>query len=133
MDRGEDALRDGPSVMRDFLEEVGREPDWLGFHALAPGIRVFRRHSKLVLGGMVAGVLIEGFSTNISKSFFVTGRLRDPGLRRLQQNNRHMVEIFVRGGLTRDGDGWELSVQLRLIHAQVRRLLAASDGWDHEA
>ncbi len=133
MDRDARALRDAPPAVREFFEEVETEPEWLDFDALAPGIRMFHRHSKLVLGGMVAGVLVEGFSTNISKSFFITGRLRDQGVRRLQQNNRHMVEIFVPGGLTREGDGWKLSVRLRLVHAQVRRLLAASDDWDHEA
>ena len=133
MDHDDDALRDAPPILGEFFEEVATEPDWLDFDALTPGIRMFHRHSKLVLGGMVAGVLVEGFSTNISKSFFITGRVRDQGVRRLQQNNRHMVEIFVPGGLTRDGDGWKLSVRLRLVHAQVRRLLAASDEWDHEA
>ncbi len=133
MDHDDDVLRDAPPILGEFFKEVATEPDWLDFDALAPGIRMFHRHSKLVLGGMVAGVLVEGFSTNISKSFFITGRVRDQGVRRLQQNNRHMVEIFVPGGLTRDGDGWKLSVRLRLVHAQVRRLLAESDDWDYEA
>ena len=53
--------------------------------------------------------------------------------RRLKQNNRHMVEIFIPGGLERrDGDGWKLSVRVRLVHAMVRRLLNASEDWDIE-
>jgi hypothetical protein len=133
MDHDESVLRDAPPVVRDFFAEVETEPDWLDLDALTPGIRMFHRHSKLVLGGMVAGVLVEGFSTNISKSFFITGRVRDQGVRRLQQNNRQMVEIFMPAGLARDGDGWKLSVRVRLVHAQVRRLLATSDDWDHAA
>ena len=86
MDHDDDALRDAPPILGEFFEEVATEPDWLDFDALTPGIRMFHRHSKLVLGGMVAGVLVEGFSTNISKSFFITGRVRDQGVRRLQQN-----------------------------------------------
>ena len=87
----------------------------------------------MVLAGMLAGVLVEGFSTNISESFFITGRLRDQGVRRLQQNNRHMVEIFFPSGLERYGDGWKLSVRIRLVHAHVRRLLADSEDWDADA
>ena len=64
---------------------------------------MFLRNLKMVLGGMIAGTLVEGFSTNISQSFFITGRLRDQGVRRLQQNNRHMLEIFFPGGLERPG------------------------------
>ena len=94
---------------------------------------MFHRNSKLVLGAFVGGTLIEGFSTNISKSFFITGRVRDQGVRRLKQNNRHMVELFVPGGLDRYGDGWKLSVRVRLVHAQIRRLMRQSLDWDADA
>lgn len=43
------------------------------------------------------------------------------------QNNRHMVEIFLPGGLYREGDGWKLSVRIRIIHAQMRYLLNQSE------
>ena len=38
------------------------------------------------------------------------------------------------GGLERHGDGWALSVRVRLVHAQIRYLLNNSPGeWDLEA
>ena len=37
------------------------------------------------------------------------------------------------GGLERFGDGWKLSVRIRIVHAQVRRLLNRSGEWDTEA
>ncbi len=124
------ALRDAPPLLQKFFEDVATPPDWVDFEAFTPGIRMFHKNTRLVLAGMVGGVLVEGFTTNIAKSFFITGRLRDQGVRRLQQNNRHMVEIFMPGGLDRYGDGWKLSVRIRLIHAQVRRLLNNSEEWD---
>jgi len=127
MDLDETVLRDAPDIVREFFNQP--EPEWLDLDAFRPGVRMFQRHSGLVLAGMLAGVLVEGFSTNISKSFFITGRLRDSGVRRLQQNNRHMIELFFPGGLTRFGDGWKLSVRIRIVHAQVRKLLKASDEW----
>ena len=96
-------------------------------------VRMFYRNSQVILAAFVAGVLIEGFTTNIAKSFFITGRVRDQGVRRLGQNNRHMMEIFLPGGLYRDGDGWKLSVRIRIIHARIRRLLNNSEDWDTEA
>ncbi len=133
MNQDDSELSGAPQSLLDFFESCETVPDWVDFEAHIPGIRMFHRNSRLVLGAMVGGTLVEGFSTNISKSFFITGRLRDQGVRRLRQNNRHMVEIFLPGGLRREGDGWKLSVRIRLVHAMVRRLLNNSEDWDHEA
>ena len=130
---GEDALRDAPASLRAFFKDAGTPPEWLDYAAFAPGVRMFHRNSQVCLAAFVAGVLIEGFTTNIAKSFFITGRVRDQGVRRLGQNNRHMMEIFLPGGLYRDGDGWKLSVRIRLVHARLRHLLNNSEEWDTEA
>ena len=133
MDRKEHELVGAPSVLKDFFASINTVPDWVDFESFIPGIKMFHRNSKIVLAGFVGGVLVEGFSTNISKSFFITGRVRDTGVRRLKQNNRHMIEIFMPGGLLRDGDGWKLSVRVRLIHAQIRYLLNRSEDWETES
>ena len=134
MDGGDaDSLQGAPPALISLIRNLETPPDWVDFAAFAPGIRMFHRNSRLVLGAFVGGVLVEGFSTSISKSFFITGRLRDQGVRRLKQNNRHMIELFIPAGLERGGDGWKLSVRVRLVHAQVRLLLRKSDDWDTEA
>ena len=130
---GEDALRDAPASLRALFKDAETPPEWLDYAAFAPGVRMFHRNSQVCLAAFVAGVLIEGFTTNIAKSFFITGRVRDQGIRRLGQNNRHMMEIFLPGGLYRDGDGWKLSVRIRIVHARLRHLLNNSEEWDTEA
>ena len=132
-DRAWTDLPDLPASARAFFEDSETVPDWVDFDSFIPGIRMFHRNSHLILGAFVGGTLVEGFATNIAKSFFITGRVRDQGVRRLRQNNRHMIEIFMPDGLSRDGDGWKLSVRIRLVHAQLRRLLGASGEWDYEA
>ena len=109
-----------------------RRPFW-DPAATGPGIRSFHRHSDMILQAFAAGVLLEGFTTNIARSFIITGRLRDQGVRRLKNNNRHVMEIMWPEGLERHGDGWKLSVRIRLVHAQVRRLLRQSPDWETEA
>lgn len=134
MDRDERALADAPAPLREFFKGVDSTvPEWFNDVPERPGVRGFHRNSALILGAMVGGVLVEGFTTNISKSFFLSGRLRDQGVRRLKQNNRHMLEIFMPGGMDRDGDGFKLSVRIRLVHAHIRRLLRGSGDWDEEA
>ncbi len=124
---------DAPPEVHALFEDAMAPPDWLDLPSLAAGIHMFHRNRKMVVAGMLAGVLVEGFSTNISESFFITGKLRDQGVRRLQQNNRHMVEIFLPGGMGPHGDGWKLSFRIRLVHAQVRYLLKNSEEWDEDA
>ncbi len=131
-DQDGDALRDAPTSVREFFAHCAEPPDWLDLSSFLPGCLMFHRNTRLVLASMVGGVLIEGFSTNIAKSFFLTGRLRDQGVRRLKQNNRHMLEIFIPGGMKRHADGWAHSVRVRLVHAKIRRLLSRSDEWDSD-
>ena len=132
-DPGGGSLGDAPASLREFFSEVERRPDWLDYQDFGPSIRMFHRNSYTAFVAILAAVLIEGYTTNIAKSFALTGRTRDKGLRRLGQNSRHVVEVFVPGGMERDGDGWKLSVRIRIVHAWVRRMLWASDDWDEEA
>ena len=133
MDEYEDGLRNAPPLLREFFERLETPPSWVDQSAFHPGVRMFHRNSNLILAAFVGGTLVEGFTTNIAKSFFITGRVRDRGVRRLRQNNRHLIEIFMPGGLERAGDGWKLSVRIRLIHAQIRRLLNDSPEWDADS
>ena len=133
MDEDDKGLSDAPQSLLDFFEKVSHPPAWWDPAATGPGIRSYHRHSAMILQAFAAGVLVEGFTTNIARSFIITGRLRDQGVRRLQNNNRHVMEIFWPEGLERYGDGWKLSVRIRLVHAQVRRLLRQSPDWEAEA
>ena len=129
-----EALRQAPRSLRHFFEDKVGPPPWLDFEAHAPAVRAFNVNAANVLVAFVCGVLIEGFSTLISKSFATTGRVLNPesARRRLMQNNRHLMEVFFPGGMERDGDGWKLSTRLRFVHARVRHLLANSGAWDVE-
>ena len=123
-------LREAPQPLRDFFWNF-EEPSWLDFDAFRPGIRSFNVNVDLMLVAFVTGVLVEGFSTLIAKSFNTTGRVAATP-RRLMQNNRQLMEIFYPGGLARNGDGWKLSTRVRFVHARIRQLLADSGDWDQD-
>ena len=130
IEQRDEVLRDAPRILRDFFDNL-EEPPWLDYNVFHPGIRAFHRNVDLMLVAFVTGVLVEGFSTLIAKSFNITGRVASTK-RRLQQNNRHMMDIFFPGGLRRDGDGWKLSTRIRFVHARIRTMLAKSDDWKHK-
>ena len=69
-----------PQVLRDFFIDMPpADPPWLDYEAFVPGIRAFHRNSGLILSGFAAGVLVDGFTTYIAKSFVLTGRVIDQG------------------------------------------------------
>ena len=133
LETGPDAIPDAPPELLALLREAAEEPSWFDPALAAHGARGFHGNTQAFLAAFVASVLIEGFATLIAKSFNLTGRLQDQGIRRLMENNRHLAEIFLPGGLAPYGDGWRLSVRIRLIHARIRRLLNASPEWEREA
>ena len=131
IEQREAELRTAPEPLRRFFEDF-QEPGWLDHDSFRPGVRVFHANADLMLVAFVTGVLVEGFSTLIAKSFNTTGRVAATN-RRLQQNNRQLLEIFFPNGLQRDGDGWKLSTRVRFVHARIRSLLARHEEWNGEA
>ncbi len=133
MEQDEEALRTAPQVVREFFERIETPPEWFDPQSVYPGCHAFHAYSDLFLTAFVTDVIVRGFSTLISQSFFITGRLTDRGVRRLRQNIRHLLDITLPGGLKRQGEGWKLSVRLRLIHARIRRQLLLTEEWDQKA
>ena len=133
MDEDAEALRSAPPIVREFFDRIETPPEWFDPKSVYPGCLGFHAYSDLFLTAFVTDIIVRGFTTLISQSFFTTRRLTDQGVRRLRQNIRHLLEIMLPGGLERHGEGWKLSVRIRLVHARVRQQLLASDNWDQEA
>ena len=133
VEQNDEALRGTPQSFRDFAHEIGTLPAWYDRKVARHGCRVFLAHSDEFLAGFAGGAIVEGFSTMISKSFALTGRMLDDGVRRLKQNLRHLLDMFLPRGIEPLGDGWRLTIRIRLVHARVRSLLKSSDEWDYDA
>ena len=133
MDEDEETLRAAPQEVREFFDRISTPPEWFDPEVVYAGCRKFHAYSDLFLTAFVTDIIVRGFTTLISQSFFITGRLTDRGVRRLRQNIRHLLEIMLPGGLERHGEGWKLSVRIRLVHARVRQQLLVSEDWDQEA
>ncbi|MCY4097386.1 MAG: oxygenase MpaB family protein [Rhodospirillales bacterium] len=121
---------EAPVSLRHLMAESLVVPDWFDNEMCSVASRAFLRNSSLVLAALVAGSIVEGFATLISKSFRIRGRITSMGVRRLKQNGLHLVEQYLPGGVLPLGDGWRLSLRIRLVHARSRLLLCDSDEWD---
>ena len=128
-------FRKAPLVLRNFFKDL-ETPTWVDLDEFKDASRAFFANVNNMLIGYAIGSAIEGFSTLVSKSFSITGRV--PGLgpnavRRLQQNNRHMIEVYYPGGLRRQNDGWKVSTRIRFIHSRIRSLMKREEEWDTDA
>ena len=130
MNGDEATLREAPDALREFFRELDRPPPFeYDSKKSAPGTRVFYEYSDLFLAGLVLNTLASAFGEGQSKAFYITGRLTGKP-RRIRQNARHLIEVTLPGGMDRQGDGWKLTVRIRLIHSQIRKMLLDSDDWD---
>ena len=133
MNKDEEEARQAPEALRQLFQNIQALPEWYYSKDVLSGCRLFHKYSDLFLTAFVVSVLIRGFTTLISLSFFATGRVMDYGVRRLRQNIAHLLEIMIPGGLDPHGDGWKLSVRIRLIHARLRKLFTESSEWNTDA
>ena len=123
---------DAPESLRHFMASVHVVPDWFDEEIARVASRAFLRNSDLVLAALVGGSIVEGFATLISKSFRIRGRVMASGVRRLKQNGLQLIEQYLPGGMSPLGDGWRLTIRVRLVHAQSRLLISQSDEWNRE-
>ena len=132
VEQQDDVLRDAPPSLQRFVHEVSTVPAWYDRAVAQHGCRVFLHNSDQFLAAFAAGAIVEGFATMISKSFAITGRMIDDGVRRLKQNLRHLLDIFLPRGVEPSGDGWKLTLRIRIVHARVRALLKESEEWERD-
>ena len=131
MEQDAATLAASPPELREFFaRQDNSRPAWFDPAAARPGREAFHRYSDLFIPAFFV-VTLQNAATLISKAFYTTGRVTtDHGGRRIRQNTRHFVEIMLPGALEREGEGWKLSVRIRLVHAQVRRLIRSAGDWE---
>ncbi|MYA33844.1 MAG: DUF2236 domain-containing protein [Gemmatimonadales bacterium] len=130
LSRGPRALAVAPAPVRHFFEQAAEPPPWLDREEFRAGREAFHRHSQLFMAAFFA-VNVRQVATLISKTFLAAGwSEHEHVIRGSRRNARHFLEIMLPGSLEDHRDAWRQSVQVRLAHAQVRRLVRASGEWD---
>ncbi len=133
VEKNEELLRKAPQVLQDFFKNL-EVPSWVDFNDFKPACSAFQVNTEYALVAFALATLIEGFGTMIARSFRLTGRVGSAQTsRRLQQNNRQLLESFYPGAMRTDEDGWKVNVRLRFVHGRVRNLLKKSEEWNHDA
>jgi hypothetical protein len=131
---GARAIPRAPAALRALLEEAEYVPPWVDWDTCNRGGEVFFRAG--VLAGMVLGArsLVLGYaSPGGNKPLVFSGRLKEQATRRLNETARFVQAVSRPGGMRPFADGWQITLKVRLIHAQVRRMLLRSGRWNEAA
>jgi hypothetical protein len=129
-----DPIPEAPPAMRELLEEAAWVPAWVDWERCDRGGELLMRAGPL--GGAVLGArsLVLGYaSPGGNKPLIFSGRLKAQAARRLNETARFVQAVSRPGGMRPFADGWRITLKVRLIHAQVRKMLLKSDRWDLNA
>jgi hypothetical protein len=124
---------DLPPAIRALFAEVERVPLWVDWSVLDRGGELLLRSGAL--GGIVLGAasLVYGYaSPGGNKPLVFSGQLLDRAVRRLNETARFVHETARRGGLRRRGEGFAITLKVRLMHARVRYMLRRSPVWRND-
>lgn len=128
---GVDAVPNAPPALREFFALVDTPPLWVDWARIEHGGALFLRSG--LVGIMVLTLACLPMMYRLpsgNKPLVFTGQMLRRAPRRLAETARFMLETSAPGGLRRQGAGFATHVRVRLMHAQVRRLLRPSGRWN---
>ena len=118
-------------AVEGLFDSVRRVPDWVDWGQIERARGLFERTG--MFGGFVLSLraLMGGYVAPAgNKPLAFSGRLREQAPRRVAETARFVTAVCAPGGMRPGGQGWLITLHVRLMHAQVRRLLWATGRWD---
>lgn len=130
LDQGIRAVPSAPRALVHLFEQVEDVPFWVDREQLDLGGAAFLRCGVFGLFALGAGSLPLTYAPPAAnKPLAFSRRLVEMAPRRVMDTMRFQLETCLPGGLERSSEGFKISLRVRLVHAQMRRILLASGGW----
>lgn len=131
MEEGIERVENPPEALKTFFRTVETTPAWVDRQLLDEGMRFIHGTglaSTYVLRdlALMGGYLLSGFN----QSLLMTGALNRGTAQRVAETGKWWMDCTTPGGLERFGEGFKTTLHVRLVHALVRRNLAARPDWD---
>ncbi|MEV0673898.1 oxygenase MpaB family protein [Mycobacterium sp. NPDC050441] len=121
---------DAPEPLREFFIGVENVPDWVDPDKLRKGRRALLRGGSDGMSiardvSLLGGYQFSGFN----KTLLRTGALEKGSNKRFAETMQWAMDVISDGGLDPLGVGYRSTLHVRLIHAFVRRHVAAMPDW----
>jgi hypothetical protein len=123
-----------PASFHALLEQAEHVPLWVDWETVDRGGEALLRAGPL--GGIVLALksLVLGYTSPAgNKPLVFSGRLQEQAPRRINETARFVQATITPQSMHPYGDGWQITLKVRLIHAQVRRMILESGRWDAAA
>lgn len=121
---------DAPEPLREFFDHIEATPDWVDPAKLRMGARALRRAGA---DGMYVArdvSLLGGYQfSGFNKTLIRTGALEKGSNKRFAETLQWALDVISDGGLDPLAVGYRSTIRVRLIHAFVRRHVAAMRDW----
>jgi hypothetical protein len=130
--RGIDSVEAAPPALRAFFEHVDAVPDWVDMDLVNEGARLYRSYGQNAADVLLQLSLIGGYRFGGPTDLLVaTGGLTgDMTKRRLGETQKWGVAISEHDAMLRGGEGFQLTVHVRLMHALVNHRFETGERWD---
>ncbi|OBB09520.1 hypothetical protein A5761_29710 [Mycolicibacterium setense] len=127
---GIDNVPDAPEPLREFFTGVEAVPEWVDRDKLRKAQRALRRGGSDGMSiardvSLLGGYQFAGFN----KTLLRTGALEKGSNKRFAETMQWAMDVISDGGLEPHGGGYRSTLHVRLIHAFVRRHVAAMPDW----
>ncbi|OBB87473.1 oxygenase MpaB family protein [Mycolicibacterium peregrinum] len=124
---------DAPEPLREFFLRVETIPEWVDPDKLRKGRRALLRGGSDGMSiardvSLLGGYQFSGFN----KTLLRTGALEKGSNKRFAETMQWAMDVISDGGLEPLGVGYRSTLHVRLIHAFVRRHVAAMPDWRAE-
>ena len=129
---GIDTVPQAPTSLRALFAQLETAPAWLDRDRCNLGGATFLRcRLGFAALALLSLPLIYSWPCG-NKPLALSGQLVHRASQRLKDTTRYVFAVCQRDGLSRISEGFAMTVRVRLIHSQVRRLLLASGAWRDE-
>jgi hypothetical protein len=126
------AIPQPPPELQAFFSGLEQVPRWVDRDQCNLGGATFLRcRLGFVALAMLSLPLIYSWPAG-NKPLALSGQLVHRASQRLKDTTRYVFAVSQADGLARFSEGFRMTARVRLIHAQVRRLLIQSGQWNAE-